>query len=76
VLRDKDRKPVYLDFSHPHLLRIFEQAAASGRPLLLTEALPDLRDAPVGHDGRRYAAEFLIELDTASDPTTERRDAW
>ena len=73
ALRDKDRKPVYLDFSHPHLLRIFEQAAASGRPLLLTEALPDLQDAPVHRDGRRYTAEFLIELDAASDPTEERQ---
>ncbi|MYS23179.1 Lantibiotic dehydratase, C terminus [Streptomyces sp. DvalAA-14] len=74
--RDKDRKPVYLDFSHPHLLRIFEQAAASGHPLLLTEALPDLQDSPVHRDGRRHAAEFLIELDAASDPTNERQGPW
>lgn len=73
ALRDKDRKPVYLDFSHPHLLRIFERAAASGRPLLLTEALPDLQDSPVHQDGQRHAAEFLIELDAASDPTNERQ---
>ena len=68
ALHDKDRKPVYLDFTHPHLLRIFEQAAASGRPLLLTEPLPDLQDAPARPDGRRHAAEFLIELAAAAQP--------
>ncbi|WP_327064857.1 hypothetical protein [Kitasatospora sp. NBC_01302] len=79
ALHDKDRKPVYVDFTHPHLLRVFEHAAATGRPLLLTEALPELRDAPAHRDGRRHAAEFLIELPPATallpDPTTERRPA-
>jgi len=74
ALHDKDRKPVYLDFSHPHLLRVFEQAAAAGRPLLLTEALPELQDAPLQRDGRRRAAEFLIELSAAPGPTKERPD--
>ena len=75
ALHDKDRKPVYLDFSHPHLLRVFEQAAAAGRPLLLTEALPELQDAPLQRDGRRRAAEFLIELSAApGGPTKERPD--
>ena len=69
ALHDKDRKPTYLDFSHPHLLRTFEQAAASGRPLLLSEALPDLQDSPVHQDGRRHVAEFLIELAAAASPT-------
>ncbi|MEU5088864.1 lantibiotic dehydratase [Streptomyces sp. NPDC021356] len=72
ALHDKDRKPVYLDFSHPHLLRLFERAAATGRPLLLTEALPDLHDAPADRDGRRYAAEFLIELPPAGVGAAER----
>ncbi|QMU70599.1 hypothetical protein [Streptacidiphilus sp. P02-A3a] len=73
ALHDKDRKPVYLDFGHPHLLRIFEQAAASGRPLLLSEPLPELQDAPARPDGQRHTAEFLIELaaakPTAANPT-------
>ncbi|GAB2725746.1 lantibiotic dehydratase [Kitasatospora kifunensis] len=80
ALHDKDRKPVYLDFTHPHLLRVFEHAAATGRPLLLTEALPELHDAPAHRDGRRHAVEFLIELPAMTDkltdptaPTTERR---
>jgi len=75
ALHDKDRKPTYLDFSHPHLLRLFERAAASGRPLLLTEPLPELRDAPARQDGQRQAAEFLIELSAASNPTSGRPKA-
>ncbi|MFF8595402.1 lantibiotic dehydratase [Streptomyces sp. NPDC015220] len=73
ALLDKDRKPVYLDFAHPHLLRVFERAAAADRPLLLTEALPDLHHAPAHQDGRRYATEFLVELPAAADRTAERR---
>ncbi|MFF3978076.1 lantibiotic dehydratase [Streptomyces sp. NPDC001828] len=65
ALHDKDRKPVYVDFTHPHLLRVFERAAAGGRPLLLAEALPDLHDAPAHRDGLRYATEFVIELPSA-----------
>ncbi|MEU6480415.1 lantibiotic dehydratase [Streptomyces sp. NPDC047017] len=68
ALHDKDRKPVYLDFAHAHLLRVFERAAATGRPLLLTEALPDPHDAPAHRDGRHYATEFLIELPTGHTP--------
>ncbi|WP_328380068.1 lantibiotic dehydratase family protein [Streptomyces sp. NBC_00440] len=74
ALHDKDRKPVYVDFAHAHLLRVFERAAATGRPLLLTEALPDLHDAPAHRDGHRYAAEFLIELPTAPLPAADRRE--
>ncbi|MFE9369803.1 lantibiotic dehydratase [Streptomyces sp. NPDC006711] len=66
ALRDKDRKPVYLDFAHAHLLRVFERAAATGRPLLLTEALPDLHDAPAHQDGRRHVTEFVIEVPSAA----------
>lgn len=73
ALHDKDRKPVYLDFAHPHLLRVFERAAATDRPLLLTEALPDLHDAPAHRDGRRHAAEFLIELPATTVPAQEGR---
>ncbi|MFF0970045.1 lantibiotic dehydratase [Streptomyces sp. NPDC003703] len=73
ALHDKDRKPVYLDFSHPHLLRVFERAAATNRPLLLTEALPDLHDAPAHRDGRRHAAEFLIELPATTVPAQQGR---
>lgn len=73
ALHDKDRKPVYLDFAHAHLVRVFERAAATGRPLLLTEALPDLHDAPAHRDGDRYATEFLIELPTAPVPAADRR---
>jgi Lantibiotic dehydratase, N terminus len=73
ALHDKDRKPVYLDFAHAHLVRVFERAAATGRPLLLTEALPDLHDAPARRDGRHYATEFLIELPTAPLPAADRQ---
>ncbi|MFC8710649.1 lantibiotic dehydratase [Streptomyces sp. NPDC057197] len=73
ALHDKDRKPVYLDFAHPHLLRVFERAAATDRPLLLTEALPDLHDAPAQRDGHRHAAEFLIELPATTVPAQQRR---
>ncbi|PJN01606.1 hypothetical protein CG740_17575 [Streptomyces sp. CB01201] len=65
ALHDKDRKPVFVDFAHAHLLRVFERAAATGRPLLLTEALPDPYDAPARPDGHRYATEFVIELPSA-----------
>ncbi|MFG3284566.1 lantibiotic dehydratase [Streptomyces sp. NPDC048111] len=68
ALRDKDRKPVFVDFAHPHLLRVFARAAATGRPLLLTEALPDLQDAPAHQDGHRRTTEFLVELPTPSVP--------
>ncbi|MFG2720067.1 lantibiotic dehydratase [Streptomyces sp. NPDC048416] len=71
ALHDKDRKPVYVDFAHAHLGRVFARAAATGRPLLVTEALPDLRDAPAHRDGLRYATEFLIELPTAPIPVAE-----
>ncbi|WP_161256890.1 lantibiotic dehydratase [Streptomyces sp. SID1034] len=71
ALHDKDRKPVYIDFAHAHLLRVFERAAASGRPLLLTEALPDLHHAPAHPDGHRYATEFVIEI--PSTATAHRR---
>ncbi|MFE2377014.1 lantibiotic dehydratase [Streptomyces sp. NPDC059398] len=74
ALHDKDRKPVYIDFAHAHLLRVFERAAATGRPLLFTEALPDLHDAPAHQDGRRYATEFVIELPTAPLPAADRRE--
>ncbi|WEH37019.1 lantibiotic dehydratase [Streptomyces sp. AM 4-1-1] len=74
ALHDKDRKPVYLDFAHAHLLRVFERVAATGRPLLLTEALPDLHDAPADRNGRHYATEFLIELPTAPLPAAGRRE--
>ncbi|MBS2534412.1 lantibiotic dehydratase [Catenulispora sp. NF23] len=62
TVQDKDRKPLYVDFSHRHLVRVFENAAASGRPLLLTEALPDLADAPAYPSGSRHAAEFVLEV--------------
>ncbi|MFJ2957497.1 lantibiotic dehydratase [Streptomyces sp. NPDC087270] len=73
ALHDKDRKPVYVDFAHAHLLRVFERAAATGRPLLLTEALPDLHDAPAHRDGRRYATEFVVELPAAPLPLPDRQ---
>ncbi|MEU9098406.1 lantibiotic dehydratase [Streptomyces sp. NPDC048361] len=73
ALHDKDRKPVYLDFAHAHLLRVFERASASGRPLLLTEALPDLHDAPAYRDGRRHVSEFVVEMPTAPLPSVHRR---
>ena len=62
TVQDKDRKPLYVDFSHRHLVRVFENAVASGRPLLLTEALPDLADAPAYPSGSRHAAEFVLEV--------------
>ncbi|WP_194922891.1 lantibiotic dehydratase [Catenulispora pinisilvae] len=62
TVQDKDRKPLYVDFSHRHLVRVFESAVASGRPLLLTEALPDLADAPAYPSGSRHAAEFVLEV--------------
>jgi hypothetical protein len=62
AVQDKDRKPMYVDFSHRHLVRIFESAVSTGRPLLLTEALPDLAHAPAYPDGIRHVAEFVIEV--------------
>lgn len=51
LLHLKNRKPVYLDFTSRHLLRVFEQMTAHGHPLVLTELLPELSDAPmVGPD--------------------------
>ncbi|MCX5384500.1 lantibiotic dehydratase [Streptomyces sp. NBC_00083] len=73
ALHDKDRKPVYVDFAHPHLLRVFERAVATGRPLLLTEALPDLHDAPAHQDGSRHVSEFVIDMPTLRLPAAPRR---
>jgi hypothetical protein len=62
AVQDKDRKPLYVDFSHRHLVRVFENAVSAGKPLLLTEALPDLAHAPAYPDGSRHVAEFVIEV--------------
>jgi hypothetical protein len=58
----KTRKPMYVDLAAWHLVRLFERTIGEGGELaVLTEALPQLEQAPLFGDGR-HVTEFLIEL--------------
>jgi lantibiotic biosynthesis dehydratase-like protein len=58
----KARKPLYVDLSVWFLVRLLERVLTEGGTLaVLTEALPDLDQAPQYADGR-HVTEFLVEL--------------
>lgn len=58
----KSRKPLYVDLSVWYLVRLLERTLDEGGSLVVvTEALPDLGQAPRFDDGR-HVTEFVIEL--------------
>lgn len=58
----KSRKPLYVDFANWHLVALLERAIGTDDQLIvISEALPDLADAPRYGDAR-HVTEMIVEV--------------
>lgn len=55
-------KPLWVDTRNPFCLDLLEQTLDTSGWVAITEALPNVYSTPHYLEGRRYAAEFLIEM--------------
>lgn len=64
VLRDRGRKPMYVDIGSPPLVSAFERLTRDpDTTAVFSEVSPDPEQALADHEGRRRVTEHVIELD-------------
>lgn len=73
-VRDQQRKPQFIDFRSPLLLRVFEKHLdAVAEALVVEEMFPAPQDLMPGPQGTPVVSEWLIELSSVGTRVKERR---